>query len=153
MLVELHVPDLARAKHFYGRFGFRVVREEDASGGDGYLVMRRAGSVLCFWGGTHAVNEHPYFGRFKRVAKRGYAVEIVIPVAGLAAAYRVAQRMRCTVEPLGRRAWGPRDFRVEDPFGFYLRFTEPYRVEARSVERSRARRPANAAPRQAPRGR
>ena len=151
VLIELHVPDIARAKRFYARFGFRVVREEDARSGDGYLVLRRGTSVMCFWGGTRAVRGHPYFGRFRRVSKRGYGVEIVIPVSGIAAAYRVALASRCVVEELRRREWGPRDFRVEDPFGFYLRFTEPYEVTARSAARPAARRPVRATARRAPR--
>lgn len=32
------------------------------------------------------------------------------------------------VEPLQKRPWGLTDFRIEDPFGFYLRFTEPHNV-------------------------
>lgn len=153
VLIELHVPDIKRAKRFYARFGFRVVREEDARAGDGYLVLRRGASVMCFWGGTAAVRAHPYFGRFGRVSKRGYGVEIVIPVADIAASYRVARASRCVVEELRRREWGARDFRAEDPFGFYLRFTEPYPIAARSAARPAVRRPVRVRARRAPRAR
>ncbi len=144
VLVELHVPDLAVAKRFYRRFGFRVAREEDARDGNGYLVMRRGGSVLCFWGGTPAVRAHSYFRRFPSTRKRGYAVEIVVPVGDLDAAYRVARRAGRVVSDVAERDWGARDFRVEDPFGFYLRFTEPYAVTRRPARRRPARRPAPA---------
>jgi len=39
------------------------------------------------------------------------------------------------VEPLRMRPWGARDFRIADPFGYYLRITE-----------GRQERPAAAAP-------
>lgn len=153
VLVELHVPDLALAKRFYRRFGFTVDREEDASDGNGYLVLRRDASVLCFWGGTPAVREHPYFRAFRATRKRGYAVEIVVPVDDVEAAYRSARAARCVVEPLALQAWGARDFRIEDPFGFYVRFTEPHPVASRSAVRSSRRRSASARGPRAPRAR
>lgn len=143
-LVELHVPDLALAKRFYGRLGFRVARHESPVADDGYLVLRRGEAILCFWGGTPAVRRHPYFGRFPRTAKRGYGVEIVLPVANVGRVYAVAKRARCVVEELRARPWGARDFRIEDPFGFYVRITEKHDVLAEGPRA--ARRPA-AAPR------
>lgn len=153
VLVELHVPDLEVAKRFYRRFGFAVDREEDAHGGNGYLVLRRGTSVLCFWGGTSAVADHPYFRRFRTTRKRGYAVEIVVPVDDLDSAYRTARGARCVVEPIAEQAWGARDFRIEDPFGFYVRFTEPHAVTSRSAERPDGRRREGARARRAPRAR
>lgn len=153
VLIELHVPDLAVAKRFYRRFGFSVDREEDARDGDGYLVLRRGESVLCFWGGTPAVREHPYFRSFRTTRKRGYGVEIVVPVDDLDAAYRIARAAKCVVEPLALQAWGARDFRIEDPFGFYVRFTEPHAVGGRSAAPRAGRRPASVGPRRAPRAR
>ncbi|MEK7863806.1 MAG: VOC family protein [Chloroflexota bacterium] len=144
VLVELHVPDLALAGRFYRRFGFRVAREEQARQGNGYLVLRRASSILCFWGGRPAVRDHPYFRRFRRVRKRGYAVEIVVPVRGLDRLYGTARAAGCVVEDLRDRPWGARDFRIEDPFGFYLRFTEPYDA-LRAVPPAPARRRAESA--------
>jgi lactoylglutathione lyase len=141
-LVELHVPDLALAKRFYGRLGFRVARHESPIGDDGYLVLRRGEALLCFWGGTLAVRRHPYFRRFGRTAKRGYGVEIVVPVADVRRVYDAAQRTRCVVEELRLRPWGARDFRIEDPFGFYVRITEKYDVLAEGQRA--ARRPAAA---------
>jgi catechol 2,3-dioxygenase-like lactoylglutathione lyase family enzyme len=142
VFVELHVPDLRAAKAFYRRFKFAVVREEAAKDGDGYLVMRRGSSLLFFWGGTKAVREHEYFRRFRSARKRGYGVELVIPVDDLDAAYRAAVAANCVVAEPQTRAWGSRDFRAEDPFGFYLRFTERHDPTRRSVRRPAARRPA-----------
>ena len=141
VFVELHVPDLGAAKAFYRRFKFAVVREEVADGGDGYLVMGRGSSLIFFWGGTEAVRDHEYFRRFRGVRKRGYGVELVIPVDDLDEAYRVAVTAKCVVAQPRTRAWGARDFRAEDPFGFYLRFTEPHDPTRRSVPRLAGRRP------------
>lgn len=149
--VELHVPDLALARRFYSRLGFRVARYESPIDDNGYLVLRRDEAILCFWGGTPAVRRHPYFGRFPRTAKRGYGVEIVVPVANLGRLYAVARRARCVVEALRLRPWGARDFRIEDPFGYYIRVTEKHDVLA---ERPPAARPPAAARRaRAPRQR
>jgi catechol 2,3-dioxygenase-like lactoylglutathione lyase family enzyme len=141
-LIELHVPDLALATRFYGRFGFRVARHEPPNGDDGYLVLQLGDALLCFWGGTPAVRRHPYFRQFGRTSKRGYGVEIVVPVDDVEAAYQVARRARCVVEELQQRPWGARDFRIEDPFGYYVRITEPHDVLA---ERPRAARPPDGA--------
>ena len=54
-----------------------------------------------------------------------FGVEIVIEVADVAALYESARGFAEIVAPLERRPWGARDFRVADPFGFYLRITEP----------------------------
>lgn len=122
--VELHVPALAPVKAFYGRLGFSVVREDVAPDGDGYLILQRGPNVLRFWPGSDAIDGHEYFGGFPRSTKRGYGVEIVIVVDDLDAVYAAAQGFARIVSPLRERPWGLRDFRLEDPFGYYLRVTE-----------------------------
>ncbi len=121
--VELHVPDFAPVKDFYGRLGFTVVREDRAE--DGYLVLRRERSVLAFWPGSAAFARHAYFGRFPPDTPRGYGVEIVIEVEDVVALHETARAFTTILSPLRRRPWGVRDFRVADPFGYYLRITEP----------------------------
>ena len=64
------------------------------------------------------------FARFGSDAPRGYGVEIVIEVADVVALYESARGFAEIAAPLERRPWGARDFRVLDPFGFYLRITE-----------------------------
>ena len=122
--VELHVPAFAPVKEFYGRLGFTVAREEVATGGDGYLVLRRGPNVLRFWPGSDAIGGHEYFSGFPATTKRGYGVEIVIVVEDLDAVYAAAREFATIVGPLRDRPWGLRDFRLEDPFGYYVRVTE-----------------------------
>jgi len=121
--VELHVPDFTPVKDFYGRLGFTVISEERAD--DGYLVLRRGPSVLAFWPGTAAVAQHAHFGQFAPDTPRGYGVEIVIEVEDVVALHETARGFATILSPLQRRPWGARDFRVADPFGYYLRITEP----------------------------
>src|SRR2546430_10115111 len=119
--IELHVPDFKRTVEFYSRLGFkRLWRTED------YLVMKGKRSVLNFYGGSEKVYRHSYFGRFNKNTKRGYGVEIIIPVDGIERVYKRLRKFTKVVQPLELKKWGRRDFRILDPFGFYLRITERY---------------------------
>jgi uncharacterized glyoxalase superfamily protein PhnB len=119
--IELHVPDFKRAIEFYSRLGFKLMwLTED------YLVMKRKRSVLNFYGGSQKVYSHSYFGRFKKTTKCGYGVEIIIPVDRAERVYNSVRKFAKIVQPLQLKKWGRRDFRIVDPFGFYLRITERY---------------------------
>lgn len=120
--VELHVPDFARVKEFYLPLGFHVSREE--FGDRGYLVLGFGRNELAFWPGSPAVVEHSFFGRFPADTPRGMGVEIVIEVDDIWAAYERARGVAPAVAAPRLRAWGSRDFRLEDPFGYYLRVTD-----------------------------
>ena len=119
--IELHVPDFKRVIEFYSRLGFKLQwRTED------YLVMKRKRSILNFYGGSEIVYRHSYFGRFSRNTKCGYGVEIIIPVDRVESLYKSARKFAMVLQPLQLKKWGRRDFRILDPFGFYLRITERY---------------------------
>ena len=119
--IELHVPDFDKTIRFYTRLGFKQLwRTED------YLVMKRKRSILNFYGGSENIYSHSYFGRFKKTTKRGYGVEIIIPVESIESFYKRAKRFAKIVRPLMLKKWGRRDFRILDPFGYYLRITERY---------------------------
>lgn len=122
--VELHVPDFDAAVAFYAILGFELVLRQN--GELGYMVMKRSRSVIAFYGGSDKVYEHAYFKRFDTKTPRGYGVEIVIQVENIDEAFRAIKRFRneVIVEELVERPWGQRDFRLVDPFGFYLRITE-----------------------------
>jgi len=137
LMVELHVPDFGKAKEFYLSLGFEVVWErKPVNGADGYMVMRRGESIINFHGGTEDVADHKYFGKFPKDSKRGYAVEIIIPIDGIKDFYKQAQQKypKNIVQPLEKKFAFP-DFRMEDPFGFYLRFVDRYNwVETRDKD-------------------
>lgn len=119
--VELHVPDFERAREFYFRLGFALVRSEPR-----YMVLAAGQSVIMFYGGDAAVASHSYFQRFDGSAPRGYGVELCLFVDDLDRIYRSFADDPAVVAPLTLRPWGKRDFRLADPFGYYLRITEDY---------------------------
>lgn len=124
--VELDVPDFDPVLDFYGKLGFNVAwirREGDRSD---YLVMERSGTVLNFWPGNESVWDQPYFKDFPKTSKRGYGVEIVIPVTNIDDFYAQVKSFSTVVGGLKMQPWGVKDFRIEDPNGYYLRITEPH---------------------------
>lgn len=150
ILLELHVPDLEVARAFYGLLGFETAREETPGAEAGYLVLSRGPDLICFWGGTPRIAEHRFFGRRPADTPRGQGVEIVIPVEDLDAMHDALRATGRVVEPPRRRAWGARDFRVEDPFGYYLRITEPHDPRTTAGPRQSRRPQASAAADEAP---
>lgn len=128
ILLELHIPDFEKAKDFYGKLGFEVVWERKPEEKKGYLVIKRGDSILCFWPGNEFVKEQDYFSQFSPDTKRGFGVEIVIMVENIDEFYDNAKQFAKVVEKLEVKPWGLKDFRIEDPFGFYIRFTEPHNI-------------------------
>jgi len=127
-LLELHVPDFNLVKEFYRKLGFEVVWERSPEKFKGYLVLKMNENILCFWAGNDSVYEHPYFMRYGNNTKRGYGVEVVIMVENVEQCYEEVKDRVKVVEELMMRPWGLKDFRVEDPFGYYLRITERHNI-------------------------
>jgi len=123
VLIELHVPDFERVKEFYTKLGFKIVWESEPDRFNGYLILKMGNSILCFWAGNEHVYEQPYFSKFPKDSKRGYGVEIIIMVDNIEQYYLQIKPFANVVEPLALQPWGLHDFRVEDPNGYYLRFT------------------------------
>ncbi len=126
--IELHVPDFEKVKDFYGKLGFQVVWERKPEEKKGYLVMKNGQNILCFWPGNEFVNKQSYFKNFPNDTKRGYGVEIVLMIDNVQDLYDSAKSFAKIVDPLQKQPWGLKDFRIEDPFGYYLRFTEPNNI-------------------------
>lgn len=130
VIIELHVPDFDKVKDFYGKLGFAAVWEYPPKEQSGYLVMKRQNSILAFFCGNEEVYNHPYFKKFPKTTPRGYGVEIAIYVSDrqIEDLYKdVIDGLGkdCIVEPLSLKPWGSKDFRLIDPFGYYLCFREP----------------------------
>lgn len=134
LVLELHVPDFAKAREFYKLFGFSDLRYDPQSGGNselGYLVLKRKDALgethINFYGNKEKVSQHSHFKDFPPTTPRGYAVEITIPVTDVNALWEATKDKLTQVQiaqPLVLKRWGKKDFRVVDPFGFYVRFTE-----------------------------
>lgn len=126
--IELHVPDFELVKDFYGKLGFEVVWERKPDEKKGYMVIKRGDNILCFWPGNEYVKQQSYFKNFPQETKRGFGVEIVIMADDIEQVYKSAETFAKIVDPLQTQPWGLKDFRLEDPFGYYLRFTEPHDI-------------------------
>jgi len=90
--------------------------------------MKRKESVLCFFCGNVQVSDHPYFKKFDPNTKRGFGVEFSIPVDDIDEYWQDVSRqidLKHVMQPLRLQPWGIKDFRIEDPFGYYFRVNEP----------------------------
>jgi len=134
LIIELHVPDLELVKDFYSKLGFEITLDDVPNQEDpGYLTMTRkdklGSTMLNFYGGDERVYNQSYFKQFPKDTKRGYATEITICTSNVEEIYkRVCDNLKGSIirdlkelEDHGK-AW--KDFRIVDPFGFYLRFTQ-----------------------------
>lgn len=122
--LELHVPDMDIAKDFYGKLGFEVVWVRQKGDVNDYMVMERNGTLINFWPGNEHVWSQSYFKNFPKDTKRGFGVEIVYTTDNIKDYYERVKDFANIVEPLKKKPWGLYDFRMEDPFGFYLRVSE-----------------------------
>lgn len=127
-LLELHVNDFEKVKIFYGKLGFEIVWERKPQEKKGYLVMKKNDNILCFWPGNDYVYEQSYFKNFPNNTKRGYGVEIVIMDNDVENTYKKVKNFAKVVDELQTQPWGLKDFRIEDPFGYYLRITEQHNM-------------------------
>ena len=64
--------------------------------------------------------------KFPAQTKKGYAVEIVLLEDNVKEFYEKIRDKVKVVAPLKLKPWGKWDFRIEDPFGFYIRIGERY---------------------------
>ena len=134
LVIELHVPDLEVAKIFYSQLGFIISLEDLIDDKHlGYLTMTRKDelgqTMLNFYGGDDRVYQQSFFKQFPQDTKKGYALSITISVNNIEELYQSVRanlpenlvRELTELEDHGHK-W--KDFRMVDPFGFYLRFTE-----------------------------
>ncbi|HSK82740.1 MAG TPA: VOC family protein [Rubrobacter sp.] len=119
--LELFVEDMGESVSFYRRvLGFEIVREKR-----GDYASLRSGDIMLGKGPIAKLPETGgYFTRCIASQRRGLSVEIVMEVDDLSAAHqRVLDSGHPVFEPPQQRPWGPWDFRIVDPDGYYLRVT------------------------------
>ena len=134
LIIELHVPDLNIAKEFYSKLGFSIsMRDEPKKEELGYMTMTRKDrlgkTMLNFYGGDERVYSQSYFKQFPKETKRGYAIEITIPTDDINSLHDIASatlkdNIVREIEELKDHDHVWKDFRMVDPFGFYIRFTQ-----------------------------
>ncbi len=129
LVIELHVPDFKKTIEFYTHFGFSVARNEKEEKND-YLILERnddlGSTYLNFYGNTEKIYSHSYFKSISKDTPRGYGVEITIPVSNIELLWKAIKSVEKIpiAQELTLKKWGSKDFRVVDPHGFYIRFTE-----------------------------
>lgn len=118
--MELFTGDLDKSVSFYTTvLGFAVERREKD-----YAVMKR-GTVELGLGIAGDLPPKHYFKPELMTQRRGLGVEIVIEVDDIEAELQhVTSASWPLLSELKKRPWGPRDFRLADPDGYYFRLTE-----------------------------
>ncbi len=134
LVIELHVPDLEVVKDFYLKLGFEIAMDDKLNEKElGYLTMIRndklGNTLLNFYGGDERVYSQSFFKQFPKDTKRGYATEIAITTGNIEEVYEKASRglknnIVRELKELEDHGHKWKDFRMVDPFGFYIRFTE-----------------------------
>ncbi|HUW72097.1 MAG TPA: hypothetical protein VMV66_02855 [Candidatus Humimicrobiaceae bacterium] len=134
LVIELHVPDLEMVKGFYSKLGFEITLDDKLNEKElGYLTMTRkdplGNTMLNFYGGDGRVYSQSFFKQFPKDTKRGYATEITITTGDIEKIYKKASRelkdnIARELKELKDHGHKWKDFRMVDPFGFYIRFTE-----------------------------
>ncbi|MEI6836006.1 MAG: hypothetical protein WCK59_04195 [Candidatus Falkowbacteria bacterium] len=134
LIIELHVPDLDLVKSFYSKLGFKISLDDNLDEKNlGYLTMTREDSLgntmLNFYGGDKRIYDQSFFKKFPQDTNRGYATEITITTSDIDRLYKVASENLKTnivrdLKELEDHGHIWKDFRMVDPFGFYIRFTE-----------------------------
>lgn len=124
---ELFVVDLGNSVDFYNNIDFITLafkpKERYA------LVKLEENAPLGLYGVGKDIIEHHYFGKYPSETKKGYGAEFVFTVEDIEKYFRrVTSQLGENViaKPLTLRNWGVKDFRISDPDGFYLRFTEDF---------------------------
>jgi len=134
LVIEFHTPDFQKARDFYAIFGFTQLSYDPMSDDRSvleYMVLERADSLgrtlLNFYGNKEEVSQHAHFKNFPVTTPRGYGVETTVPVSDVEKLWegvKLKLSSSQVAQPLTLKRWNKKDFRVVDPFGFYIRFTE-----------------------------
>lgn len=133
LVIELHVADFNKVKEFYSFLDFETAHENIPAEQPGYLVLKRKSDIgdtlLNFYGGDDRVYNQSFFKKFSKETPRGYATEITIPLSNINLEYEKIKNIApfAIVRELKECAdvgmkW--KDFRMIDPFGYYIRVTE-----------------------------
>ncbi|WP_245632877.1 VOC family protein [Alicyclobacillus kakegawensis] len=118
--IELFVQNVAASADFYVRvLGFSSSEKQTAE----YTVVRSGGVQIGLGALANLPQDHPLQLRHPN-ERKGIGVEIVIEVDDVDAFYEKVRSSGYPIqEALTVRPWGLKDFRLQDPDGYYLRIT------------------------------
>jgi uncharacterized glyoxalase superfamily protein PhnB len=121
--LELFVEAPEKSLDFYQRvLGFEIEGSASAE----YTMLKNGDAVIAINSRTVLSNDHPL--RVDAGERTGLGVEIVLKVADIENAYRIAKESDWPVSDLALQPWGLRDFRLVDPDGYYLRVTSRHTI-------------------------
>lgn len=106
-VLEVVVPDLAAALAFYRRLGFTTERETPT-----FVTLRWDTTLLFVAQNSDATT-----------APRWASLRIIVPDVNAIWSHVQQQQLPVGV-PIGDRPYGLRDFTVQDPAGFEIRFAQ-----------------------------
>lgn len=116
--LELFVDVPEESISFYCRtLGFEV----SGSISSEYTMLTNGDAVIAINSRRALANNHPL--RIETGERTGLGIEIVLSVADVEIAYRMAEKSGWPLSDLATQPWGLRDFRLIDPDGYYLRVT------------------------------
>jgi catechol 2,3-dioxygenase-like lactoylglutathione lyase family enzyme len=119
---ELFVPDVDRAIRFYaGSLGFELLRREEAGGKATFAVVALGQAIVMLADQGH------YAAMVAAIVEpRGRGIDVRFVVPDVDAMYRTCTMSGARIAlDIGDRYYGLRDFIVEDPNGYRLRFASP----------------------------
>ncbi|RWX08578.1 glyoxalase [Rhizobium leguminosarum] len=116
--LELFVESPEKSLHFYRRvLGFEV----QGSASTEYTMLKNGDAMVAINSRSVLSTDHPL--RIASGQRAGLGVEIVLKVADVEDAYRMAKESGWSVSDLALQPWGTHDFRLVDPDGYYIRVT------------------------------
>ncbi len=136
LVLELHIPDFDKARTFYWLFWFEEISYDPTSGWWSdlwYMILWRKDdlwrTMINFYWDKEKVSKHKRFIDFPENTPRWYGVEITIIVSDIEKLWNhIKEKIEKSIisQELTLKRWWKKDFRVIDPFGFYIRFTENF---------------------------
>lgn len=132
MSIELHVPDFNITEKFYNKLDFKTIwrrnPESEIKDENAYMVMQSPHEIIRFWCGSNAIYNQSYFKKFAEDTPKGVGVEIIIQSENLHTLYKKFTETPHLITPLKIRPWHLEDFRIIDPWGYYIRVTTPHDI-------------------------
>jgi catechol 2,3-dioxygenase-like lactoylglutathione lyase family enzyme len=119
---ELFVPDVDRAIRFYTEsLGFELLRREETDGEATFAVVALGPAIIML-----ADQRHYAAMGAALVEPRGRGIDVRFLVPDVDEVYRTCTTSAVRIGlDIGDRYYGLRDFIIEDPNGYRLRFASP----------------------------
>jgi len=117
-IIELFVKDSRKSAKFYqDLFNFQIIKDED----NGNYIGMKCGNVRIAINTISSLRKNHFFRPEIENQRLGLGVEIVLEVKDIESLYEKVKAKYPIEGELKLQPWGKKDFRVEDPDGYYVR--------------------------------